>query len=214
MDTHNEVPPRVAVVIGSTRPESRDGVAGIERKGAAVGRWVLEKASAHGGAEYELVDLAEVGLPMFDEPLPPILGHYTGEHTRSWARLVDGFDAFVFVTPEYNRSVPAALKNAVDYLYAEWNDKAAGFVGYGAVGGAHAVDHLRGVLSEVRVAHVQAQVSLGLYTDFEDLQYFKPAGHQEEALGALLDQLLPWARAMRSVRSARAEAAAGAQGAA
>ncbi|MDA2811359.1 NAD(P)H-dependent oxidoreductase [Nocardiopsis sp. RSe5-2] len=200
MDTFNETPLRIAVVIGSTRPDRRGDFVGIDRKGAVVGRWVQEKAQARGDAEYTLVDLAEVGLPMFDEPLPPAAGQYTGDHTRSWSRTVDGFDAFVFVTPEYNRSVPAALKNAVDYLYTEWHDKAAAFVGYGAVGGTHAVDHLRGILSEVRVAHVQAQVMLNLYTDFEDLQHFAPADHQEEALGSMIDQLLPWARAMRSVR--------------
>lgn len=209
MDMHNETPLKVAVVIGSTRPDRRGDEVGIERKGAAVGRWAHERAQARGGADYTLVDLADIALPLFDEPLPPSLGHYTGEHTRAWARTVDGFDAFVFVTPEYNRSVPAALKNAVDYLYAEWHDKAAGFVGYGAVGAAHAVDHLRGVLSEVRVAHVQAQVSLGLYTDFEDLQHFAPADHQEGALGTMLDQLLPWAQAMRSVREKAARIPAG-----
>ena len=158
-------PLRVAIVIGSTRPG---------RKGDAVARWVYERACQHGGAEFEIVDLARQDLPMLDEPVPAIHGQYERAHTKAWARVIASFDAYVFVTPEYNRSIPAALKNAIDFLYPEWNDKAAGFVSYGAdAGGARAVEHLRLVMGELRVADVRTHVALSLFDDFEE--YTTPA---------------------------------------
>ncbi|MER5422578.1 NADPH-dependent FMN reductase [Streptosporangium roseum] len=142
---------RIAVIVGSTRPG---------RRGEAVARWVAEVAGRHaavtaGEATVEVVDLAEYGLPLLDEPVPAAFGQYRNAHTVRWAATIDSFDGFVFVTPEYNHSVPAALKNAIDFLYAEWNDKAAGFVGYGIQGGIRAVEHLRLTLAEVKIAGVQ-----------------------------------------------------------
>ena len=114
---------RVAVITGSTRPN---------RHSDSVAEWVLGRAALRDDIDAELVDLTTVDLPIYDEPMPPIMGEYAHEHTRAWAATIEAFDAFVFVTPEYNRSIPAVLKNAIDFLYAEWNDKAAGFVSYGA----------------------------------------------------------------------------------
>ena len=96
------------------------------------------------------------------------LNQYSKPHTKAWAAKIATFDAFVFVTPEYNHSTSGALKNAIDFLFREWNDKAAGFVGYGGVGGARAVEHLRLVMGEIKVADVRAQVALSLFTDFEN----------------------------------------------
>ncbi|NDU74588.1 NADPH-dependent FMN reductase [Actinomadura sp. DSM 109109] len=192
---------KIAIIVGSTRPGHHGEVRGIPRKGGDVGRWVHELASKRGDAEFELIDLAEIDLPMFDEPFTPQMAHYTRPHTKTWSRMVDGFDGYVFVTPEYNHAPPAALKNAIDYLYAEWNDKAAGFVGYGAFGGARAVEQLRSMMGELQIADVSAQVGLGLFADFEELQHLRPMPHQEEALSEMLDQLVAWAGALAPLRA-------------
>lgn len=140
---HPAAPLRVAIIAGSTRPG---------RKAGTVARWVHGIAARRDDAAYEVVDLADYGLPLLDEPVPPMAGRYQHPHTLKWAATVASFDAYVFVTPEYNRSVPGALKNALDYLFAEWNDKAAGFVGYGFHGGVHAIEHLRLILGELKIA--------------------------------------------------------------
>jgi NAD(P)H-dependent FMN reductase len=184
---------KVAIVIGSTRPG---------RRGADVARWVHGHATRRDDAEYELIDLADVDLPLLDEPVPPSQGDYSHSHTIHWAETVSRFDAFVFVTPEYNHGIPAALKNAIDFLYAEWNDKAAGFVGYGSAGGVRAVEQLRQVMGEVQIADVRSAVALSLFTDWRDFSEFAPADHQEAALDDMLDQLGRWARALHTVRVA------------
>src|SRR5689334_6527146 len=144
---------KIAIIIGSTRPG---------RKGEVVARWVYEIATKRGDAEFELVDIKEFNLPVYDEPASPATGQYIHDHTKAWSAKINEFDGFVFVTPEYNHGPPAALKNAIDFLYREWNNKAAGFVGYGGVGGARAVEQLRLVMGEISVADVRAQVALSL----------------------------------------------------
>jgi NAD(P)H-dependent FMN reductase len=104
------------------------------------------------------------------------------------------------VTPEYNHGTSAALKNAIDYLYAEWNHKAAGFVSYGAVGGARAVEHLRTVMGNLMVADVTAQVLLSLFNDFENLSVFRPNPRHEAQVHAVLDQVIAWSGALKSLR--------------
>ena len=106
----------------------------------------------------------------------------------------------MFVTPEYNHSTSGALKNAIDYLFREWNDKAAGFVGYGGVGGTRAVEHLRLIMGEIKVAPVRAQVSLSLFTDFENYSKFKPGPHQEAGVNAMFDDLVAWGGALQTMR--------------
>lgn len=182
---------KVAIILGSTRPG---------RNGEAVAKWVHGVATKKGGADYELVDIKDFDLPLLDEPAPPSMGHYTKPHTKAWAAKIDSFDAFVFVTPEYNHGTSGALKNAIDYLYKEWNNKAAGFVSYGSAGGVRAVEHLRLVMAELQVADVRAQVTLSLYDDFENLSVFKPHPRHEASVGKLLDQLLAWAGAMKTLR--------------
>ncbi|MFI5415306.1 MAG: NADPH-dependent FMN reductase, partial [Candidatus Lutacidiplasmatales archaeon] len=140
-----------------------------------------------------------------DEPLPASMGQYQNAHTQQWAATIGRFDGFVFVTPEYNHSVSGVLKNAIDFLYAEWNNKAAGFVSYGSVGGVRAVEHLRLVMAELQVATVRAQVSLSLVTDFVQYHEFHPDPSKAPHVTTLLDQLVAWAGAMRTVRTASAE---------
>ncbi|HEX5201067.1 MAG TPA: NAD(P)H-dependent oxidoreductase [Actinoplanes sp.] len=182
---------KIAVVLGSTRPG---------RNGEAVARWMYDLAGKRSDAEFELLDIADFDLPMLDEPVPPSMGQYSHEHTRRWAAKVAEFDGYVFVTPEYNHSTSAALKNALDHVYAEWNNKAAGFVSYGSAGGIRAVEQLRLMMAELQVATVRAQVALSLFTDFENYSSFHPAADHEPAVTALLDQLVCWSQAMKSVR--------------
>ena len=183
---------RIAIVTGSTRPG---------RNNLAVAAWVHRVARERKDAEFELVDIADYDLPLLDEPNPPMLGQYTHEHTRSWSKRIMSFDAYVFVTPEYNHSTSGALKNAIDYLYREWQNKAAGFVSYGGHGnGVRAVEHLRLVMAELMVATVRAQVALSLFTDFEGLRTFKPGPQRESEVHTMLDQVIAWGSALKTVR--------------
>jgi len=185
---------KVAIIVGSTRPG---------RKADTVARWVYEIAKKRSDASFEIVDIADFNLPLLDEAMPPMMAQYSQPHTKTWAEKIGGFDAFVFVTPEYNHSTSGALKNAIDFLFREWNDKAAGFVGYGATGGTRAVEHLRLVMAEVKVAGVRAQVALSLITDFEKFTTFKPAPHQEQAVNTMLNDLVGWGEALKSLRVKR-----------
>ncbi len=182
---------RIALIIGSTRPG---------RNGEAVAKWVYEYAQKRSDAEYELVDIEDFNLPLLDEAASPSTGQYTKDHTKAWSVKIASFDGFVFVTPEYNHSTSGALKNAIDFLYKEWNNKAAGFVAYGSVGGTRAVEHLRLIMAELQIADVRAQVALSLITDFENYKVFKPAPHHEKSLNTMFDQLILWATAMKSIR--------------
>jgi NAD(P)H-dependent FMN reductase len=183
---------RIGIIGGSSRPN---------RVGAVVADWVQEVASRRTDAEFALVDLVELNLPLFDEPVPPIVGQYANQHTRDWAAIVASFDGYLFVTPEYNHSMSGVLKNAIDFVHAEWNNKAAGFVSYGAAGGVRAVEHLRLVMAELQVATVRAQLTLNSYADFENFSTFKPTQRHEETLNAVLDQIVSWATALRTVRA-------------
>jgi NAD(P)H-dependent FMN reductase len=126
---------------------------------------------------------------------------YSQGHTKKWAEKIAQFDGFIFVTPEYNHAISGALKNALDYLYAEWNNKAAGMVAYGGVGGARAVENLRLILGELQIADVRTAVHLSLFTDFENFSVFKPAPVHADTLKTLLDQLVSWSTALKTVRT-------------
>jgi NAD(P)H-dependent FMN reductase len=182
---------KLAIIIGSTRPE---------RVGEAVSRWVYELAQKRSDAKFELVDIRDFNLPLLDEPVPPSQGKYSKEHTKKWAAKIASFDGYVFVTPEYNHGICGALKNAIDFLYAEWNNKAAGFVGYGSAGGVRAVEHLRLVMAEVQVATVRNQVMLSLHDDFENYSVFKPRAFHEKSVGQVFDQVIAWGGALKSLR--------------
>ncbi|MGW0435705.1 NADPH-dependent FMN reductase [Micromonospora sp. NPDC003197] len=182
----------IGVILGSTRPG---------RVGHQVAEWVTEQGSKFDGIDVELVDIADYHLPLFDEPQSPLLGSYAHAHTRKWSNKVAEFDGYVFVTPEYNRSIPSALKNAIDYLYREWNNKAAGFVSYGSqVGGARAAEQLRLITAGLQLAGVRTQVSLSLATDFEAFATFTPDDRHNAMLRQLLTEVAAWADAFAPLR--------------
>jgi len=182
---------KIAIIIGSTRPN---------RNGEAVAKWVDQVAKKRSDAEFELVDIKDFNLPLLDEPMPPIMGQYSKPHTKTWAAKIGSFDAYVFVTPEYNHGTSGALKNAIDFLFAEWTNKAAGFVSYGGASGARAVEQLRLVLAEVQMATVRNQVLLSMYTDFENFSVFKPGQTKEQSVNDMLDQLIAWGGALKPLR--------------
>ncbi len=183
---------RIAIIIGSTRPG---------RKGEAVAKWACEIAQKRSDAEFELVDIKDFNLPLLDEPMPPIMGQYTHDHTKRWSEKIASFDGYVFVTPEYNHATSGALKNAIDFLHGEWVNKAAGFIGYGGASGARAVENLRLIMGELQVATVRGQVGLSMFTDFENFSVFKPALNQEKHVHVMLDQVIAWSGALRPLRN-------------
>jgi NAD(P)H-dependent FMN reductase len=179
-----------------------------------VAAWVHRIGSERTDAVFEVLDIAEFGLPLLDEPMPAAIGDYRHRHSRVWSQAVARFDGYVFVTPEYNHSIPAALKNAIDFLYTEWHDKAAGLVSYGITGGIRAGEHLRLVLAEVKIACVRSHVALSLGGDFEITDItepgtFTPAEHQRAVLERMLDEVVAWSSALLACRSAPAETASG-----
>lgn len=182
---------KIAIIVGSTRPG---------RVGESVARWVVQIAEQRKDAEFELVDLKDFKLPLLDEPEPASSGKYSRPHTKVWAAKIASFDAYVFVTPEYNHATSGALKNAIDFLWAEWNNKAAGFVGYGSDGGTRAVENLRLIMAELEVADVRKQVTLSLATDFENYKVFKPHPRHEKSVKAMLDQVIAWGEALKTLR--------------
>ena len=190
---------KIGIILGSTRPG---------RNGEAVAKWVVELASQRTDAEVELVDLLDYKLPHLDEPVPPSMAQYSQQHTLEWAAKIASFDGFVIVTPEYNHATSGVLKNAIDFLFAEWNNKAVGFVGYGSVGGARAVESLRLIAGELMMADVRAAVTLSLATDFVNYSQFTPGAHQAGALTTVLDQVVAWSTALAPIRAANAVAAA------
>jgi NAD(P)H-dependent FMN reductase len=183
---------RIGVILGSTRPG---------RRGEQVAKWVMNIASRRPDAGFELIDLADYPLPHLDEPLPPSLGQYQNPHTQDWAATIARFDGFIFVTPEYNHSTSGVLKNAIDYLYAEWNNKAMGVVSYGAVGGARAAEHLRLIAGEIKMADVRTNVALSMFTDFVNFTDLAPGEYQLHALNTLLDEVIAWSTALAHLRA-------------
>lgn len=192
--------PNIAIIAGSTRPG---------RKSAGVARWVAEVASRRDDAAFEIVDLADYPLPPLDEPVPAAMSgaDYTCPHTGPWSQKIASFDGYVFVTPEYNRATSGALKNALDYLYVEWNNKAAGFVSYGFLGGTRAVEQLRLTMGELQVAVVPSQVALSLGEFSEDGSFAATAAGYEPLVNEMLDQVIAWADALKVLRPALAASA-------
>jgi NAD(P)H-dependent FMN reductase len=183
----------IGIILGSTRPG---------RRGEVVAKWVLEIASNRADADFELIDLADYPLPHLDEPMPPSMGQYQNQHTKDWAATISRFDGFIFVTPEYNHSTSGVLKNAIDYLYAEWNNKALGVVSYGAVGGARAAEHLRLIAGELQMADVRTNVALSMFNDFENFTDLAPADYQGSALDTLISEVIAWSEALAPLRRA------------
>ena len=181
----------IGIILGSTRPG---------RRGEQVANWVFDVASKRTDGKFELIDLVDHPLPHLDEPMPPSLGQYQNQHTKDWAATIARFDGFVFVTPEYNHSTSGVLKNAIDYLYAEWNNKAMGVVSYGVIGGARAAEHLRLIAGELQMADVRTNVALSMFTDFENFADLTPTERQVQTLDALLGEVLAWSSALAPLR--------------
>ncbi|WP_313800241.1 NADPH-dependent FMN reductase [Cytobacillus sp.] len=175
----------IGIIIGSTR----EG-----RVSPQVAAWVKEVADKRGDANYTIIDIADYKLPLLGEPGGDASG------AAAWSEIIAKQDGFVFVVQEYNHSITGALKNALDYLRDEWNNKAAGIVSYCSVGGARAAEHLRGILGELLVADVRVHPALSLFTDFENGTDFKPKAVQEDSVNQMLDQLIPWSKALFTIR--------------
>lgn len=175
----------IGIILGSTR----EG-----RVSPQVGTWVKEIADKRGDANYTIIDIADYKLPLLGEAGQDASG------AGAWSEAVAKQDGFVFIVQEYNHSITGALKNALDYLRDEWNNKAAGIVSYGSVGGARATEHLRGILGELLVADVRVHPALSLFTDFENGTSFKPAEHQQNSVNEMLDQVIPWSKALKTIR--------------
>lgn len=192
---------RIGVILGSTRPG---------RRGAQVARWVQERTASRSDAEFTAIDLLDHPLPHLDEPAPAAAsnGTYQHEHTRAWADTIAAYDGFVIITPEYNHSAPGVLVNALDYLYVEWANKAVGFVSYGSVGGARAVEQLRLACGALQMADVAAQVTLSVFTEFENFTTLAPTAYADAALDTVLDQVVAWSTALAPLRADAATSAA------
>jgi NAD(P)H-dependent FMN reductase len=185
--------PVLRIIIGSTRPG---------RVGPAVADWIARRADEHGGFQVEVTDLAELDLPMFNEPNHPRLRQYAHQHTKDWSALIDGSDAFIFVTPEYNYGFNAALKNAIDYLHGEWQHKAAGIVSYGGVAaGTRATQMLKQVLTSLKIMPVPESVNIPFVRGLLDEDgRLKPTEVMESSATAMLDEVLRWTESLRQLR--------------
>lgn len=182
---------RIAIVTG-TRPG---------RLNEAVARWVLDVARRRADVQVSLVDIGAYGLPPAADTRPRV-GRYAPEHLRGWSRTVAAFDGFVFVTPEFNQASSAAVKSAIEVVARDWRNKAAGFVGYGAQSATRAVEDLRQALAAVGVATVAPQVSLTLVPEFWSRSAFVPDARHAPEVHVLLEQVIAWARALKTVRIA------------
>ena len=183
------------IIIASTRPG---------RAGLPVANWFVPVARAHGGFDVEVTDLAELDLPFMDEPKHPRLREYTREHTREWSATVEASDAFVFVMPEYNFGINAPLKNAIDYLHHEWQDKPVGFVSYGGISaGTRAVQMTKQIVSSVKMLPVYEAVYIPFVAGQIADGRFTPSDTTQQAATALLDELVRVEAALRPLRVAQ-----------
>jgi len=185
--------PSLKTIVTSTREQ---------RMGPSVAKWFLEQARQHGKFEVALVDLKDVNLPLLDEPNHPMKRNYQHEHTKAWSKTVAEADAFVFVMPEYNFGMPPAMLNALDYLYAEWNYKPAGFVSYGGIsGGTRSVQMAKQVLTSLKIMPIPEAVSLPFFSKHVDDQgRFDPGDTPQKAVTTMLDELLRWSAALATLR--------------
>ena len=186
--------PTLTVIIASTRPG---------RAGLPIAQWFLDRAGQHGAFDVEVADLAEIDLPLFDEPNHPRLRRYQHAHTQEWSARIEASDAFVIVMPEYNFGYPATIKNAFDYLHQEWQYKAVGFVSYGGVAaGTRAVQQFKQVVTTVRMVPVFESVSIPFHAQFIDEDGALQANEvMDQAATAMLDELLKVDAALRVLRA-------------
>jgi NAD(P)H-dependent FMN reductase len=190
---------KLKIILGSTRPN---------RFSEQAGRWILEEAGKIDGISAEVLDLRDYAMPFFNEPVSPSYKQepYKNEAVARFTAKIEEGDAFIIVTPEYNRGTSGVLKNALDWVYQEWNNKPVGFVAYGSVGGARAVEQLRTVAVELQMVPVRNAVHINahwmLLDDIGALKADALDSYQKAAEG-LLTQLIWWARALRVAREAQ-----------
>src|SRR6201996_7981834 len=185
--------PTLTIIVGSTRPG---------RAGQPIAEWFAERARAHAGFDVEIADLAEIGLPLLDEPNHPRLGQYTKQHTKDWSAIIDRADAIVFVTPEYNYAYPASIKNAIDFLHREWRDKPVGFVSYGGVAaGTRAVQQLKQVVTTLRMVPVFESVNIPWHAQLIKDGKFEGNEGLEQAASIMLDELQRVEPALHQLRA-------------
>ncbi len=184
---------KLHVIIGSTRPG---------RVGLPIGEWIYEQAKKNTEFETKLVDLAEINLPFLDEPNHPRFQQYTKEHTKQWSALINEADAYIFVTPEYNFSMPAPLKNAIDYLHHEWKYKPAGITSYGGVSaGTRSAQMLKQVLTGVGIMPIQEGIYMPMIRDhIGEKGEFINTERYEHSVQVQLEQLAIWGKHLKSLR--------------
>lgn len=185
---------QLKVILATTRSE---------RKGPKVAEWFMEKLKGQQEFEAELLDLKAVNLPFLDEPEHPRLHHYKHEHTKKWSNIIDSADAFVFVTCEYNYGFPAPLKNALDFLYMEWNYKPAGFVSYGGIGGGiRSVQMLKEVVTAQRMMPLPEAVHIPFFAKhINEAGKFEGNEFLDKSVNTMMDELLRWTKALKPMRS-------------
>lgn len=185
----------IKVLVGTTRPN---------RFSPKVADWIMSLVKKEKDVEFEIIDLAKVNLPLFDEPVPPLSQKYEHQHTKDWVATIGKADGFIFVTGEYNHAVPAALKNAIDFVNHEWAFKPVAFVSYGAdAGGARAVEQLRAITGYLKMYDLGEWVQFNNYwTMVNEKGQFTPTDQHTEAGQKLLDQLVFWAQDMKKARAA------------
>jgi NAD(P)H-dependent FMN reductase len=184
---------KIAILTGSTRPSRFNDI---------PADWLYKLTSKIKGASFELIDIAQLNLPFLDEPEPAGSERYTKNHTKQWSKKISSIDGFVFVTPEYNHGISPALKNAVDYLYVEWNFKPIAFVSYGSLaGGSRAVEHWRGIAGELKMYDIREQVMFPNYWDnFNVDGSFNFTEKTVKNAEAMMKSLLYWAKIMKDAR--------------
>jgi NAD(P)H-dependent FMN reductase len=193
--------PKIAIVVGSTR---------ANRFADKPVAWLVEIAKARADVDVEIVDLKDYPMPLFAEPKSPKWGPSENETARKWQARLAQFDGFIFTAAEYNHAPTGVLKNALDYAANEWARKPAGFVGYGAVGGARAVEQLRMIAIELQMAPVKAAVHIA-WADFlavmQDTGKLEDMDHLNQAATALLDDVVWWAKVLKAARAGDAKLA-------
>lgn len=189
----NEIMVKIGIITGSTRDS---------RVNNQVAEWVTAIAKQRTDAEFELVDIKDYNLPRYNESIPAIMTQdYATPEAKPWSEKINELDGFVFIVAEYNKGITSGLKDAIDYLYTEWNDKAAGIVSYGSTLGVSAANELRLILSVPKVATVGTHVAMSLFTDFEEMQTFKPAPFHEETVQKMLNEVVDWSTALKTIRT-------------
>ncbi|MCU4295628.1 NADPH-dependent oxidoreductase [Brevibacterium permense] len=185
----------IAIIPGTSRPQALN---------PQIVNWVEQQLAANDDVRAEVVDFGTFDLPLLDEIIPAGAKMYANDHTKAWGAKLEEFDAFIFVTPEYNHSISGSLKNALDFVATEFNHKVAGIVNYGADKGVRAAEHLRHILANYKLAVVRDQASFSIFTDVAD-GTFTPTEVSAAPFASMVDDIVAWGEALKSVREARAE---------